>query len=133
MVTAVVYLANICGTRDSAVIMGCGESKFDRIYFNFPHVGVESADYEALLLREGEVGQLYNVFMKIAPPGSRKTTVNHICAFLNIDAAPFITKVLGLNEGELVSFNTFVIGMWNFCTVDKNCLGENDMFVSFIF
>lgn len=104
--------------------MGCGESKFDSVYTYFPLVGMDSAYFDALLLNECEVGQLYSIFLKLVSSGGSKASVDHICNFMNIDANLFIRKVLGLGECDLVSFPAFVIGFWNFCTADKNCFGK---------
>ncbi|CAE7838597.1 unnamed protein product [Symbiodinium microadriaticum] len=101
--------------------MGCVETRFASVYSKYPIVRSNHVDYETLLLSESDVGQLYNIYLKLSPPERVEVTASDICDHLHIDDTPFARKVLGLGEGMDVSFATFVIGVWNFCTIDKNC------------
>lgn len=102
---------------------GCVQSKFVRVYSHFPAVGIHSTDYEALNLSESEIGTFYSIYLSMPPVENGHINFLQMCSYVHVENNDFMRKVFDIGVGDLVSFHTFVLGLWNFCTLDKHSYG----------
>ena len=79
-------------------------------------------EFHALGFDDGEVQQLYNVFVKCDADGSGQISLKELSAFLNVEHTSWYKKIFSLfdedHSGE-IDFREFVVSMFNYCTMSK--------------
>jgi hypothetical protein len=103
---------------------GCTGSTFNSVYTSYPQVGFHCSDYEALLLCEYEIGCFFKTFLHFGSSGGNAIPFDKLCTHLKIESNVFSKKVIGIDvNASTINFHEFVMGIWNFCTIDKNSFG----------
>mmetsp|Transcript_14324 Transcript_14324/g.23713 ORF Transcript_14324/g.23713 Transcript_14324/m.23713 type:complete len:369 (-) Transcript_14324:451-1557(-) len=78
--------------------------------------------FEAVGLREAEVGKLHAVYTRWINPSSNILSLNDLMYHLHSKITPFTRKIFDLEHANAmldnVPFYKFALGLWNFCTLD---------------
>ena len=104
--------------------MGSCQNK-ESIYSKYPHLLKWRPEFDALMVSEYDVGQLYSVFCEIDEDGSGDIDLAEMVRFLELQRTKFNKRIFTLfdedGSGE-VDFREFVIALWNYCTMGRPAL-----------
>lgn len=78
--------------------------------------------FEAVGLREDEVGKLHVIYTRWINSSTNILSLNDLMYHLHSKVTPFTRKIFDLEHVNAmldnVPFHKFVLGLWNFCTLD---------------
>ena len=83
------------------------------------------SEFEAIMLRESDVGRLYRTFEKIDNDQSGEISMKELLRFLKLDRNRFTETVFRIMDDDRngsISFREFVIAAWNYCTLTHGTL-----------
>lgn len=107
--------------------MGCVKSKYDNPYVHFPLIQPFRETFETIQLSRSNVGALYKQFQDIDVDGSGSLDIVEMLVALHIEKTDFTRRIFGVFDKDRsgkIDFEEFVLGMWNFCTLQKTSFGN---------
>jgi Ca2+-binding EF-hand superfamily protein len=108
--------------------MGCVVSKYNNPYVNFPLLRPHRETFEKLELRRQDVGALYRQFREIDVDGSSTIDIVEMLVALQLERTKFTKRIFSIFDKDRsghLNFVDFVLGMWNFCTLQKTSFGKS--------
>jgi len=96
-----------------------------KVYGTDPRVDLHKQDFEALLLRESDVGLLFKLFMQIDEDESGEVSMTELLTFLGLQQNKFAQSVFAIMDEDKsgqIDFREFVVAAWNYCTLSKGTL-----------
>lgn len=79
-------------------------------------------EFEALGLREPEVGKLLNVFKQIDRDSSGSVALTELLSFVGWNETPFALRIFCMFDQDnsgVIDFREFVVSLWNYCTLSN--------------
>jgi hypothetical protein len=99
---------------------------YPRIYETVPDVGCRKSQYQALQLKESEVGQLYKAFLNSDTGHIGLVNTAQLISYLKTERNDLVRRILSSFKIGL-RFEASVFEIWNICTLEESNLGnEND-------
>ena len=95
------------------------------IYGKYPAVDVLKDEFDAIMLRESDVGRLYRTFETIDTDKSGEVSMQEMLRFLDLERNRFTETVFTIMDDDRngsISFKEFVISAWNYCTLTHGTL-----------
>jgi Ca2+-binding EF-hand superfamily protein len=95
------------------------------IYGKYPAVDVLKDEFDAIMLRESDVGRLYRTFETIDTDKSGEVSMKEMLRFLDLERNRFTETVFTIMDDDRngsISFKEFVISAWNYCTLTHGTL-----------
>jgi Ca2+-binding EF-hand superfamily protein len=98
-------------------------------YVNFPLLRSHRETFEKLELRRQDVGALYRQFREIDADGSSTIDIVEMLVALQLERTKFTKRIFSIlidkNRSGHLFFVNFVLGIWNFCTLQKTSFGKS--------
>lgn len=104
-------------------------SSASSIYVDYPELLLWKRVFEVLKLSDKEIKALYRTFCFMDVENTNFVRVQELVAWL-AGKTPFMTRVfnlLDINKVGQIDFGEFVVGLWNFCALDKNDLSRTSI------
>lgn len=102
-------------------------SKYNNPYVNFPQVRPHREIFEKLELSRQNVGAFYKQFRDVDMDGSGTIDIVEMLVALQLERTKFTTRIFSIFDKDRsghLNFLEFVLGMWNFCTLQKTSFGS---------
>jgi len=105
--------------------MGGLFSKYSRVYSSYPCVKEHKDEYDILQLTESDVGRLYKLYRQMDIRSTDSIHIDETLHYLSIENNEFTKRIFSISDGDhssILGFNRFVISVWNYCTLERNCI-----------
>jgi len=89
--------------------------------------------FEILQLSEDDVGLLYLIFQKMDKTKTGAISTSAMLNFLDVDRTKFTKRVFSMFDTDhsgKIDFREFVMTLWNYCTLEKDYLGNYNFFIT---
>lgn len=102
---------------------------YPRIYETVPDVGCRKSQFQALQLKESEVGQLYKAFLNGDTGHVGILNAAQLISYLKSEKNDLVCRILSSFKNGL-RFEGSVFEIWNICTLEETNLGNTERFKS---
>lgn len=96
---------------------------YSRVYETVPDVGCRKSQFQALQLRESEVGLLYEAFLNSDTGHIGIVNTAQLTSFLKTEKNDLVCRILSSFKMGL-KFEGSVFEIWNMCTLEDSNLGN---------
>ena len=115
--------------------MGCTESKANlpfEMMMQFADFQKNLEDFRLLQLSIAKVRTLYNMYDFIAGAEGSECSLYTFVTFLGISPTVFTQQVFTLFATGKFDFRTFILSVWNYCTLTSKNMRKRFIFVLFL-
>lgn len=106
--------------------MGICPSKYHAPYKYFPELRQSRKTFLMLGVKDREIGKLYKVFRSIDIDDSKSISIAEVLVHLHVEKTFFNKRVFGLLDTDAsgaLTFEEFMVGLWNYCSVENQHFG----------